>query len=112
MTTLYSTQLFSGGLVTGVQTLYTVPTGKRVVVRDIVAFMSTLGSSFPPDLSIYEATTGGTIFFLGQPFVQSGRSYHWGGRQALDVGQHLNADVATGPGGWVIRVFGFVLNLP
>jgi hypothetical protein len=112
MATVYSTGIYSGPFAAGASLLYTVPSGKRLVVRDITAFMDPIGSGSPGSIAFYDLSTNGFIAAWVQPFVQSGRLYHWEGRQALDAAEELYCFVGTGAGDWYGRVFGYLLTLP
>jgi len=112
VSTVYSVGIYSGAYLVGSNLLYTVPTGKRLIVRDITAYLNPLGSGVPPNISFYDGLTTGIIAAWTQPFVQSGRLYHWEGRAALNEGEELWCNTNSGSGTWYGRVMGFLLTLP
>jgi hypothetical protein len=84
-------------------------TGFRWVIVDIaLEYQSTDSVALAGARLVDE---NGYLFFeVHQPFAISGNSYHWNGRQVLDVPNELILDAVEA--GWGCRVSGYVLSLP
>jgi hypothetical protein len=89
---------------------YVVPAGKRWVVRDIDAYVSTLSS---PAIFFFETDDdigGFPTFYAGKVDAASQDSVQWRGRQVLLAGQTLRVN----PNGNTIdvRISGYELDDP
>jgi hypothetical protein len=111
--TLYSTQFYRGLIYGGFVDLFTVPAGKRYVVRDIRAWPPQVSTNPIYPISVQDSETGVPICAWSVPYIQPFRMYDWDGRQAYDAGQTVQAYSITDAGEpWGLSVFGYSLTLP
>lgn len=86
---VYSTQFFLGTLAVAVQTLYTVPAGMTVVVRDIELSQ---GGTGPAVVTIWGQTVpGAQAYLVRQSALAPNVVFQWQGRSVLQSGQTLQA---------------------
>lgn len=92
---------------TGDHTLYAVPTGKRVIVTDVVMMLTTGAGSL---MMVYADSGSGGVVIEASQTAALYAPVHWYGRQALNAGDVLHFVNSGGNAG--VRVTGFVFDVP
>lgn len=103
--TTYSTKFFAGPYTGagGPQTVYTVPTGFVVVVRDIEFFSSNADS-----FNVQGGPPGSTAVIWLSRLSSAGTWAQWGGRSVLNAGDVIT--VYSGSTGGQFYVSGYLLS--
>lgn len=103
MTPVYSTEAYKGVVTsTGVfVSLYTVPTGKVFIVRDLDGYPQAAGAG-----SLFGGTNPG--FWMSLPYAAQYAAVQWRGRQVLAAGEVFGVVVSTQP--FTLAVSGYLLN--
>lgn len=83
-------------------TVYTVPAGSIVVIRDVVLFQYA-GS---PSTAACTDLAGAHVAFSGPAVVPGGD--HWEGRQVFNAGEEVV--IGTAAGDWTYAVSGYLLS--
>jgi len=109
MVAVYSEVLLRGNVTMGTPLTYTVPTGFRAVVRDIVFHNAgTLGQGLQ-GIECYDSLNQ-IIACVFDPLAIVGNDYHWTGHQIVDEGEEIF--VAALDNNWRVRISGYRLKLP
>jgi hypothetical protein len=103
---IYSTRFFHGPATNG-QTLYTVPVGMVVVVRDLEVynFSGAVINQVQVQLGI-SGTTSGVLAFVNN--VPASECAQWSGRSVVNAGEELVA-FSTTAGNFSMLVSGYLL---
>lgn len=109
MGNVYSEELLSGSIATGGTISYTVPSGYRAVVRDVVLHNAGVGNTGLQGAQVYDDAFQ-VIAIVWAPLAVSGRDFHWSGHQVVDTGHQIIAYGADA--NWRVRVSGYLLSLP
>lgn len=114
MASLYSTSVFRVAGFSGGPTLqYTVPTGKRLVVKNFVIVWGNIIASgldaWVQDSGLVKATRYSWAFTLGTPTNFGGQQQSWG-MWAFDEGEELYTQTAAGTCDF--SAHGYLLDAP
>jgi hypothetical protein len=104
--TLYST-LFGvlRGVETGSVTLYTVPAGYLMVLRDVDLLSNSAGAT-----QVFIQDGGGAGAWKAFSATAQFQSFQWQGRQVYPAGHELQVVLASGL--WIGRFSGYLLTAP
>jgi hypothetical protein len=102
---VYSTQLYLGQPGSGITTLYTVPSGNTVVVRDVELINT---GSAAMSFGLIVRTSGGTqAQWASVSGVAVNSQYQWEGRVVMNPGDELI--LTTSEAGMQLIVSGYLL---
>lgn len=93
----------------GVASVYTVPAGFILDVRDVLLWWGGVAGTGPQGCEVYDSVFS-VVFGVFAPQCCAGNPYHWDGRQVLDPGNQLT--VYALEAGWHYRVSGYLLSTP
>lgn len=104
--TVYSTQLFAGESAGSLQTVYTVPTGETVVIRDWRVWNNTTGP-VQPSMSILVSGSLLSVIYRPNAPISSGFTDEGSGRIVVSGGQEI---AINGPADVFWTISGYVLD--
>lgn len=104
--TVYSTNFYSGTVPAGTTSLYTVPAGLTVVIRDVRLY-GNVASATPISLGLQRSGASTAIYLYANP-LNPGALVVEQGRAVLEAGDVIASN--AGAGGALIWVSGYLLG--